>query len=131
MGKKLRTTLSPESYGCEAVFAGPPTDAEAEARTPVTDRDVPARGSLGGEHPPVGVVLGVETSGRRPLEPDLRGATSPQIPFLLAPLLRRAWEQAGPVPWQFVSHRYHRALEATAVHTARQSACCRDSTYRR
>jgi hypothetical protein len=47
---------------------------------------------------PVAVVLGVETSGLPTLARDLRGGTSPQGPFILAPLVRhRAQAQAGPV----------------------------------
>jgi hypothetical protein len=47
---------------------------------------------------PVAVVLGVETSSIPPLATDLRGRTSPQGPFTLTPLVRRAREQEGPVP---------------------------------
>ena len=57
--EKMRTALLPEPSGGETVFSSPPTDADAEASTAVTDRYVPARGSLCGAQPPVAVVLGV------------------------------------------------------------------------
>jgi len=86
----MRTALLPEPSGGETVFSRPPTDADAEASTAVTDRYVPARGSLCGAQPPVAVVLGVETSGVLSRETDLRGGTSPQGSFILAPLVCRA-----------------------------------------
>jgi hypothetical protein len=46
----------------------------------------------------VAVVLGVETSGIPPLETDLRGETSPQVPAIPDPLGHLAQEHAGPVP---------------------------------
>jgi len=86
----MRRALLPEPSGGETVFSSPPTDADAEASTAVTDRYVPARGSLCGAQPPVAVVLGVETSGVLSRETDLRGGTSPQGSFILAPLVCRA-----------------------------------------
>jgi len=80
---------------------------------------------------PVAVTLGgryrMSPRGQRTFE----GSTSPQARFILEHLVRLAREHAVLVPWQSAPPRYYRASESTVAHTAQQSACCRDSTYRR